>query len=92
MYEAFLHRWSPYDGAAHRMADPLVGRVLLSSDWLLVLRHDPRLPVQFLPRDWPGHSALSLQRRLVARLRAPSERMARTRLDLVAVTAPGDEH
>jgi phenylacetic acid degradation operon negative regulatory protein len=91
-YDGFVRRWSPYDRAAERMADPLVGRVLVSSDWLLVLRHDPRLPVQFLPRDWPGHAAMSLQRRLVARLRAPSERMARTRLDLLSVTAPADEH
>ena len=89
-YDAFLQRWSPFDGAAHRVADPLVGRVLVSSDWLMVLRHDPRLPVQFLPRNWPGHAALALQRRLVARLRTPSERMARTRLDLLPVAPPGD--
>ena len=90
-YVEFVARWAPFDGTARRMADPLVGRVLLSSDWLLVLRHDPRLPVEFLPDDWPGHAALALQRRLLARLRKPSERQARSRLDVREVGESDDE-
>jgi phenylacetic acid degradation operon negative regulatory protein len=81
-YDAFLRRWRPYDRAVDRVPDPLVARVVLAADWLLVVRHDPRLPVQFLPGDWPGYAALELQRRLVTELAGPSEREALRRLDL----------
>lgn len=81
-YEAFIQRWRPFDRAFDRIGDALVARIVLAADWLLVVRHDPRLPVEFLPSAWPGHRALDLQRRLVTRLTGPSEREAVERLDI----------
>ena len=81
-YDAFVQRWAPFDGAVGAVGDALVARIVLAADWLLVVRHDPRLPVEFLPPEWPGHRALDLQRRLVAVLTGPSEQEALERLDI----------
>jgi phenylacetic acid degradation operon negative regulatory protein len=89
-YEGFLQRWEHVERAgAQEVADPLTARVLLSADWLLVLRHDPRLPLEFLPDRWPGLSARLLHHSLEARLREPAEREARRRLDVRVVEADG---
>ncbi len=86
-YDAFLSRWGPLaaDGAGVD-ADALTARILLATDWLLVLRADPRLPVELLPDDWPALSARALQRELETRLRPPAEREAHSRLEIL--TAP----
>lgn len=88
-YEAFLRRWEPL---AHAEAsdghDPLAARLLLTTDWLLTLRDDPRLPVQLLPDAWPALAALALHRALERRLRRPAERAAQRRLEIRTVAAP----
>jgi phenylacetic acid degradation operon negative regulatory protein len=52
-YRAFLDRWDvpdPLPGAT----DDLARQLLLNTEWLLVVRDDPRLPVEHLPADWPA--------------------------------------
>lgn len=87
-YEQFLSRWSPVASRVSSIADPLLARVVLSSDWLLVLRDDPRLPVRFLPDPWPGSRARELHHALESALRGPSMREARRRLDVRGHDAP----
>lgn len=88
-YAEFLARWGPVAAELDQLPDPLVARVVLSSDWLLVLRDDPRLPVRFLPEPWPGLTARDLHHALESRLRAPSVREARRRLDVRQVAPDG---
>nr|WP_274636162.1 PaaX family transcriptional regulator C-terminal domain-containing protein [Microbacterium bovistercoris] len=56
-YERFLDRWADV-GRAH----PASSEILMTNHLLHVLRHDPRLPVEFLPEDWPAETAARLYR------------------------------
>jgi phenylacetic acid degradation operon negative regulatory protein len=87
-YDEFLARWRPLaDDSADADADALSARILLATDWLLVLRADPRLPVELLPDGWPALPARALHRELERRLRVPAEREARSRLEILASPA-----
>jgi phenylacetic acid degradation operon negative regulatory protein len=82
-YRGFHDRWSPAtEAVAAGGSEPLVTRLVLNGDWLVVLRDDPRLPVSLLPEDWPAIAARDLHRTLEAALRRPAEREARHRLGL----------
>jgi phenylacetic acid degradation operon negative regulatory protein len=87
-YTDFTARWSPFDsdGAGH--VDPVSRRVVLTTDWLQVVRDDPRLPLEFLPADWPAVQAEVLFRRINGRLRRPAERQMRERLDVIPIELP----
>lgn len=68
-YRAFLDRFAPLEGATPPTGTAaLVARLLLVHDWRHALLRDPRLPVDALPQDWPGHAARALFHRLYARL------------------------
>jgi phenylacetic acid degradation operon negative regulatory protein len=80
-YSGFARRWGGLgpDGLGG-YPDPLAARVVLGTDWLQVIRADPRLPVEFLDPGWPAFAAQDLYRGLEARLRGPAERAAASRL------------
>ena len=63
-YDAFVDRWQPLAEAdrTRMQSDPLTARIVLTTDWLLMLRDDPRLPVALLPSAWPALPALALHR------------------------------
>jgi phenylacetic acid degradation operon negative regulatory protein len=67
-FAAFAQR---HDGLDEQSA--FVARTLLVHAYRRVVLHDPQLPVELLPADWPGHGAYALCQRAYARLRAPSE-------------------
>lgn len=71
-YEQFLADWGecPDDRPAD---DALALTLRLSTEWLLLLRDDPRIPIQLLPDDWP---AVTAQRRFRA-LHAANDDAAR---------------
>jgi len=82
-YAEFLRRWQPVASAGvGDVPDPLSFRLVLNTDWLLVIRDDPRLPLRFLGSEWPGVPARALYGELDTALRRPAERAARTRLEL----------
>ncbi|WIX98865.1 PaaX family transcriptional regulator C-terminal domain-containing protein [Amycolatopsis mongoliensis] len=56
-YRAFLSRWQ--DPLA-QAPDSLARDLLLESDWLQTIRHDPRLPREHLPAGWPAEPAQEL--------------------------------
>ncbi|MGB3437387.1 MAG: PaaX family transcriptional regulator C-terminal domain-containing protein [Actinophytocola sp.] len=60
-YDRFLRRWN---NTARDDLDELSRRVRLGAEWLLLIRHDPVLPVALLPGDWPGVRAAALFRTL----------------------------
>lgn len=63
-YRRFLRRWDrprPLPGAP----DDLARYLWLTTEWLQLVRADPRLPVEHLPADWPAVRA----QRVVTELR-----------------------
>ncbi|WP_165985048.1 PaaX family transcriptional regulator C-terminal domain-containing protein [Streptomyces sp. YIM 98790] len=80
-YQRFLKRWS---GGSPVPSDALSRRTLLTAQWLLLIRQDPRLPGAVLPADWPGVAAQDLFRTLHGRLAAPARDLAEDVLETVA--------
>ena len=60
----------------------LGGGDLLASDWLQVIRADPRLPASHLPADWPAAKAESLFVEIDKTVAQPAGEIARQILDL----------
>jgi phenylacetic acid degradation operon negative regulatory protein len=84
-YDGFLARWQGADmrpDTAPRPRDPLAVQLLLASDWLQVIRADPRLPAEHLPADWPAAKAESLFVELDKTVAQPAGEIARQILDL----------
>lgn len=77
-YEDFLKRW---DGPPP--ADPLAAKLRLVTDWLQIIRRDPRLPVRHLPAEWPAVRGQDLFHRLAKRLTRSAGAVAATILDTV---------
>jgi phenylacetic acid degradation operon negative regulatory protein len=75
-YEDFRARWA---GAG--LTDPLAAKLLLITDWLQIIRRDPRLPAEHLPADWPAAPAQELFRALNDRLTAPAAEVAAALLE-----------
>ena len=62
-------------------ADPLTTRLSIVTQWLQLLRRDPRLPVQHLPGDWPAGRAQKAFHGIEAGLAEPAQRIAVDLLD-----------
>jgi phenylacetic acid degradation operon negative regulatory protein len=92
-YDAFTARWRHLVDAAVYAAEPaaepeaaadsLVGKLRLFTEWLQIVRADPRLPVQHLPEDWPAARAEALFLAANERLDRPAREMAERLLDTV---------
>jgi len=73
-YQEFRERWEP--AASTPATDPLAAKLRLVTDWLQLIRRDPRLPVQHLPAWWPAITAQDLFHRLDAQLLEPARAAA----------------
>ena len=80
-YHGFVSRWQGPDMPPGRR-DPLAVQLSLASDWLQVIRADPRLPAEHLPADWPAAKAESLFVELDRAVAQPAGQIARQILDL----------
>ncbi|MER5831598.1 PaaX family transcriptional regulator C-terminal domain-containing protein [Streptomyces sp. NPDC002130] len=82
-YAGFVRRWQPWEDDLPDADDALVLRLRLQTEWLQIVRRDPRLPVGHLPDDWPAEQAektfRTVHERLSPLVRDASERL----LDLV---------
>ncbi|MYN11873.1 phenylacetic acid degradation operon negative regulatory protein PaaX [Pusillimonas sp. TS35] len=66
-YQAFIDRFGPMAVAATpglQPVDAFAVRALALHEWRRIVLHDPQLPVQMLPADWPGLPARALCGRL----------------------------
>lgn len=63
--------------------DAFSRRLVLAVDWLQMVRADPRLPLAFLPPQWPAVDAEALYRSLDDALQTAAQRQAGERLDLL---------
>ncbi|HEX2143365.1 MAG TPA: PaaX family transcriptional regulator C-terminal domain-containing protein [Glycomyces sp.] len=81
-YRRFIERWSP-DPAESGATDALARQLLLTAEWLQILRRDPRLPIRHLPDDWPAEPAQRLFRRLHAELEPEARAIAFALVDTI---------
>lgn len=89
-YREFLVRWDVPEPMPNA-ADALSRQLLMLTEWLLLVRDDPRLPVEHLPSDWPAVRAEQVTMRLRAAFAEPAERVVDelvSRLPLQADGAP----
>lgn len=81
-YHQFLSRWDtprPLPNAP----DDLARHLWLLSEWLLLLRDDPRIPLRHLPADWPAVAAQEVFRRTHDRLQTTARRIAEAEIDSI---------
>ena len=80
-YRAFCASWRrPAEDS-----DALVATLRLSTQWLRIIRDDPRVPLHLLPANWPAIEAQRLYRSLHGSLRPSALKIAREVLDTIPV-------
>lgn len=82
-YTRYLQRWKA-PSARPEDEDVLARYLLLLTEWLLLVRIDPHLPVELLPEDWPAVPA----EQLVGQLRVAYEQPARAAFETFADRVP----
>lgn len=87
-YTRFLARW---ESEAFHGLDQLCRQLLLYTEWLLLIRKDPRLPLALLPEDWPGVRAEKLCRRLRDEFAAPARDIAASTFDTIPLATEGSD-
>ena len=83
-YAQFLDRWND---PGSRAGGALATQLVLVTEWLEVIRQDPRLPLEHLPADWPAAPAQRLFRGLHDQLDPVARMEAGERLDLRAANS-----
>ncbi|MFD7709629.1 PaaX family transcriptional regulator C-terminal domain-containing protein [Streptomyces sp. NPDC059786] len=94
-YTGFGQRWGACAGRGEGAGDAIVVRLRLVTEWLDVIRTDPRLPLRHLPGDWPARSAQGVFRAVADVTAGPARRMAESLVDTVpepAAAAPCQEY
>lgn len=71
-YRDFAERWSD----PPHVDDPLAAHLAVVTEWLRIIRTDPRLPLRHLPVDWPAIPAQKTFQHLEAELVAPAAELA----------------
>lgn len=84
-YSDFTRRWSPSPSTEW---DALAVRLRLVSEWLGLIRSDPRLPGAHLPADWPARRAEETFQRVDSETELPARRMAVPLLDTIPMSLP----
>jgi phenylacetic acid degradation operon negative regulatory protein len=83
-YQEFLRRWDvprPLPSAP----DDLARLLWLVSEWLLLLRDDPRVPLRHLPAGWPAVAAEVVFLRRHAELQPRARRIEDTVIDAIEI-------
>ncbi|MET9391223.1 PaaX family transcriptional regulator C-terminal domain-containing protein [Streptomyces sp. NPDC006624] len=82
-YASFVRRWQPWEDDLPDADDALVLRLRLQTEWLGIVRRDPRLPVKHLPDDWPAEQAEKTFRTVHERLSPLAREASERLLDMV---------
>jgi phenylacetic acid degradation operon negative regulatory protein len=85
-YDRFLQRWDGSGTVADDLPDDLARQLLLHTDWLGALRHDPHLPLEELPDAWPAVEAEHVFRELASTWERSADHLAEEALDLIEIT------
>lgn len=81
-YRDFLRTWDRA-GPAPEAPDDLARSLLLLTGWLQIIRADPRLPLRYLPDDWPAEKAQRVCHTLHERFRPEAAEVVARILDAV---------
>ncbi len=79
-YDQFIANFTAMDVATRTIRtqpvtqETFVAYTTAVSSWRYMPYHDPMLPAELLPNDWPAPAAAALFARLTARLRRPAQR------------------
>lgn len=84
-YQGFLARWERDEAHRPGAGDPIARQLLLHTEWLNLVRQDPRLPTGHLPSAWPAAQAEELFRALARRFEEPAARLAADVLDCLGI-------
>jgi phenylacetic acid degradation operon negative regulatory protein len=76
-------RWTAWLG--NGTGDPIGTHLILISEWLGIIRTDPRLPARHLPHDWPARAAQETFHRVAYRTGGPARQRA---AELLEVSPP----
>ncbi|WP_082127074.1 PaaX family transcriptional regulator [Allosalinactinospora lopnorensis] len=81
-YTSFLERWDvPHP--VPEAPDDLARLLLLMTEWLRIVRADPRLPLAHLPENWPAVRAQKIVQELHADYLGPARKIADEILDVI---------
>jgi phenylacetic acid degradation operon negative regulatory protein len=80
-YRDFTAAWEP--ARTRALPDSLVLTLRLSTQWLRIIREDPRVPLQLLTAHWPAIEAQRLFRTLHEAHRPRAEAIARQMLETI---------
>ena len=86
-HRTFLRRWDR-DHPLPDAPDDLARQLLLHTEWLQLVRQDPRLPAEHLPADWPAIRAEHVFHTLAQAYREPARSIAESVLDTIPVDGP----
>jgi phenylacetic acid degradation operon negative regulatory protein len=86
-YLAFIAAYRPIVGAARAPEAAFADWVRALTAWRRLPYHDPGLPVELLPPDWPGFAARELFAALQAQLVAPARMFVASLLDANSAAA-----
>ncbi len=83
-YHNFLNNWdSP--NPWHDWPDDLARQLIIHTDWLQLVRQNPRLPAAYLPADWPAFRAEHVFQTLAKKFELEAESIAASLFDLIEV-------
>ncbi len=81
-YHNFLNNWdSP--NPWHDWPDDLARQLIIHTDWLQLVRQNPRLPAAYLPADWPAFRAEHVFQTLAKKFELEGESIAASLFDLI---------
>jgi phenylacetic acid degradation operon negative regulatory protein len=86
-YDQFIRRWDAPEPLPVA-PDDLARRTWLVSEWLLLLRDDPQIPLRYLPPDWPAVEAEQVFQRRHTELEPHARRMADELIDAIDLHHP----
>jgi phenylacetic acid degradation operon negative regulatory protein len=81
-YRDFLRRWDR-KRPVPSVTDDLARLLWLLTEWLLLVRDDPQVPLRHLPADWPSVEAEEVFQRCHAAIEVPAQRVVDQVLDFV---------
>lgn len=84
VYQSFLTRFLPVVPMIQNEIEPQAAFVLQSlliHAFRRIVLHDPRLPAELLPENWPGHAAYDLCRNIYLRIHLQTQRYFAEHLD-----------
>ncbi|MDA8272000.1 MAG: PaaX family transcriptional regulator [Actinomycetota bacterium] len=83
-YDRFLEGWDSSNPWLE-WPDDLARQLILHTDWLQLVRQNPRLPADYLPTNWPAFRAEYIFQSLAQKFEPEAETIAASLFDMIEV-------